>query len=111
MNEKELLELAAKAAGYDVVYEGGYLTFFRRDESGRHIWNPLRDDGDIARLEAALEIDVEWSENGVVARALIPEIIETRSYFAAFSLHGGDKNLARRYASTHAAAEIGRNMK
>jgi len=59
MNDRELLELAAKAAGYDVVYESTYLTFFRQDVPGRPIWNPLNDDGDALRLAVKLGFLIE----------------------------------------------------
>lgn len=70
MTDRELLELAAKAAGIDAVYEKAYLTFFNRDGRGRSIWNPLDDDGDALRLAVKLALvvycdDVEaWCEWG-----------------------------------------------
>jgi len=60
MNDRELLELAAKAAGYDVVYESTYLTFFRQDVPGRPIWNPLNDDGDALRLTVKIPLTVSF---------------------------------------------------
>lgn len=57
-NERELLELAAKAAGH----EFGWIHDLPRIkcEYGWQTWDPLQDDGDCARMEAALDIDVEW---------------------------------------------------
>lgn len=51
MSDRELLELAAKAAGYvielDMNWGTGGMPFFRM--SGNK-WNPLADDGDALRL-------------------------------------------------------------
>jgi hypothetical protein len=59
MSDRELLELAAKAAWYDVVYESTYLTFFRQNVPGRPIWNPLNDDGDALRLAVKLRLIID----------------------------------------------------
>ena len=63
--DRELLELAAKAAGIEYRPECGYrvtgigATGMPMLES----WNPLTDDGDTLRLEVALkdQIKVYWS--------------------------------------------------
>ena len=58
-SDRELIELAAKAAGYDVgenshIPSGGMWV---NDEIvGDWKWNPLGDDGDALRLAAALNI-------------------------------------------------------
>lgn len=54
--QRTLLELAAKAAEYDVIYEAEYLTFFRRDVQGRPIWNPLTDDENALQLAVKLKL-------------------------------------------------------
>jgi hypothetical protein len=74
--------------------------------SGQH-WNPLTDDGDCARLEAAAGIDVYWYEGGVTAVA--PDKCTITERYAGHDL--SDRQAARRLASTRAAAEVGRNMK
>ena len=56
--DRELLEAAAKAAGYEVV---------RESDDGRSLllagvqapWNPLHDDGDALRLAVLLRINIE----------------------------------------------------
>jgi hypothetical protein len=70
MTDRELLELAAKAAGYkiqgDVDYmivqpdhrKGGYV--IRNDRGGDSCWNPLTDDGDALRL--AVKLDLFWEQ-------------------------------------------------
>lgn len=65
--DRELLELAAKAAGY-------YWDAYGIDGTGNwwtgtdylDSWNPLTDDGDSFRLAAALLIDIEWETEYIV---------------------------------------------
>lgn len=64
---KAMMELAAKAAGYDVAYEAGYITFFRRDVNGRPIWNPLDDDGDSRRLQVDTGLTLARFDDAMVA--------------------------------------------
>ena len=60
MTDKELLELAAKAAGIELHHWCGD-TFIRVseyvDDAGGY-WNPLTDDGDALRLAVRLSIDL-----------------------------------------------------
>lgn len=103
MKERELLERAAKAAGVVLIDRAmgtkGYII------DGGKYWSPLADDGDIARLEAACEIDVSWRADHVHACAITKDgaAIDAHEYFER---HGGDKHKARRYASTRAAASL-----
>lgn len=56
--DKELLELAAKAAGL-VGHDGLYAV--PDDSSGEwRDWNPLTDDGDALRLAVKLKLDVTF---------------------------------------------------
>lgn len=57
MNDRELLELAAKAAGYTVDADGD-RTDVRDNGGGPMRWNPLDDDGDAMRLANKLGLDV-----------------------------------------------------
>lgn len=60
MNDRELLELAAKAAGYAVVFNGDYCPKWKPSaKTGRIFWNPLTDDGDALRLAVKLSINME----------------------------------------------------
>ena len=101
MTDRELLELAASAAGYDVTYERGYLTFFRQDVVGRPVWNPLTDDGDALRLAVKLEIVIEpgdsWSDAGGWSTVYHCD-------------HNDDPYAATRRAIVRAAAEIWKKM-
>ena len=59
MKDKELLELAAKAAGITYKYysdpEG---LIINDDQWPLVVWNPLPDDGDALRLAVKLRIDI-----------------------------------------------------
>ena len=71
MTDRELLELAAKAAGYRVRWHAdsfyGPTMEVMEDESGGPPWNPLTDDGDALRLAVKLGIDLEWRADARVA--------------------------------------------
>lgn len=105
MNERELLELAARAAGYlnwtpmqsCLFIETGHS----RGNTGFH-WNPLTDDGDALRLAVKLEIDV------VHAHGTRTAVAENTSGYAA---EGSDPYAATRRAIVSVAAEIGKGMK
>lgn len=102
---RELLELAAKAAGRTA--EGfsptkGLLVSLRDGVSAW--WNPLTTDGDSARMEAALGIHVTWHSDGVVCGKRIWQETEM------FDAHGGDKQAARRMASLRVAAGMGKDL-
>jgi hypothetical protein len=113
MTDKELLELAAKAAGLPECGWMGPAFMYVKDNQFTD-WNPLTDDGDALRLAVKLQIDIEWRDDEVwayrhasadgecftaieVAEDHAPEIIGT----------GGR---ATRRAITRAAAEIGKAM-
>lgn len=97
--DRDLLELAAKASGIeDEFVEDG------RPFLDRGLWNPRDDDGDCARMEAALGIDIEWWEHYVVAtiRHYPSDIFAS----AAFADCDNDRQAARRRASLLVAAAI-----
>lgn len=109
---RELLELAAKAAGYNakwcdfdgmdirVGYQGGMCL---KDQDC--YWNPYHDDGDSRRLEVRLTLSVIHSTGGaamVMSHDMGVSITETPS--------DGDSEAATRLAVLRAAAEIGRRM-
>jgi len=113
MNDRELLELAAKAAGMDgytyiCVDQSGYecMAF---DEGGSHsdYWNPLTDDGDALRLAAKLDIHI-------TPRSCIYVGLTNGSmghtFLATCEIENGDKSAAWRRAIVRAAAEIGKVM-
>ena len=96
MTDRELLELAAKAAGveYQLTDDGEVIEYFGGGlqlSLGGEKWNPLTDDGDALRLSVKM---------GMFMRQLVREI--PRSEYVA------DPYAATRRAIVRAAAEIGR---
>ena len=96
MTDRELLELAAKAAGMPKHVDG--MGF----ETAHHPkWNPLTDDGDALRL--AVKVGVSFWQGSDVAvadhDALGPKMRED---------YNGDPYAATRRAITRAAADIGK---
>lgn len=103
MTDKELLEAAAKAAGIEYDFcrpELGGCKVRKGLTSGW--WNPLKDDGDCARLEAVIETEIQWHEDGVQAGKRSNPI----SSFCFYADHKNDKNATHRAASVTFAAEI-----
>ena len=102
MTDRELLELAAKAAGI------GPVNFDRaRRDWG---WNPLTDDGDALRLAVKISADVCID---VIDHDTQRPIKSTAVYSETGSEiepHGDDPCAATRRAIVRAAAEIGRRM-
>ncbi len=115
---RALLEQAAKAAGIAVVRsrldDPACQDFLvrgspRNPSQGLGPWNAHTDDGDCARLEAALGISVNWLNLGVRCSkefAVSPDIVARVPY----SEHGGDKQATRRECVLLVAAAIGRAM-
>lgn len=113
MTDRELLELAAKAAGLEFS-DGRQLNprvFLVREPGGEwQGWNPLTNDGDALRLAVKLNlhigvdadsagaITVEWDfDEGGNARSCIEELAPI----------GGDDYAATRRAIVRAAAQLG----
>lgn len=116
MNDRELLELAAKAAGYetwrgrDHQDEMLFMRLKNPDPTGKCSgigWNPLTDDGDALRLAVKLRLDVMFFEG-------LQEVHSahcTVDFSATGESYGENVDAATRRAITRAAAEIGRSMK
>jgi hypothetical protein len=105
MTDKELLELAAKAAcltGKVWWDEDGYGY-----PDGSNHWNPLTDDADCFRLETAFGLNVTWHVYADSA-SQTRDAVQAGNAIEKYAAHNGDKYKARRYASTRAAAEIGK---
>lgn len=98
--DRELLELAAKAAGivYDPLHQLIKVT------TGWHAWNPLTDDGDALRLAVNLEVGPLISSNFVYIKRYYEDTHILRDPL------GADRYAATRRAIVRAAAEIGRAM-
>lgn len=104
MNDRELLELAAKAAGLlplpRQANETG-LRYREDDYPGGIYWNPLTDDGDALRLAVRV---LNWPHGG---RAFDNAV---SAMFAVGQLPK-DPCAATRRAIVRAAAEIGKGMR
>ena len=109
MTDRELLEMAAKAAGYALTKgSSGYREFLCK---GGVEWNPLTDDGDALRMAVDLRIDIyPWiSEEDPTSSAMARNDHGFRAIEFA-SKNRGCRYAATRRAITRAAAEIGRSM-
>lgn len=107
MNDKQLLELAAKAAG--LVTYGDYDDNMWAHPADQHPdtachWNPLTDDGDALRLAVMLEMQV-----CIGVRRIDAVIVgdEDGQVFRGTEAKAGDIFAATRRAIVRAAAEIG----
>lgn len=107
MTDRELLELAAKAAGINLQWMGGPVEV--RDGIIT-AWNPLFDDGDALRLAVKLNLHVEidFDEMLPEVRVYGPWVYED---LAGIYEDGSDPYTATRRAITRAAAEIGKMNK
>ena len=100
MNDRELLELAAKAAGIEVGRYDDGAGFNYPDTNAW--WNPLTDDGDALRLAVKLRIEIRLGPHDAMAHQGF-----RRSHAESY---GSDQYAATRRAIVRAAAEIGRVM-
>jgi hypothetical protein len=98
MNDRELLELAAKAAGI----EGGDGYYWMPTGDA---WDPLTDDGDALRLAVKLGATVYTS---LVACHIWAT---DEKQLMAVGVPSGDRFAETRRAIVRAAAEIGKGMK
>ena len=112
-NDKELLELAAKAAGIEIIglvdkmiaqpdhRTGGFI--IRNDRGGDSCWNPLTDDGDALRLAVKLGMEVDiWKQGN---RTIVSHFILSQNHIIETS---DDLYAATRRAIVRAAAELGK---
>lgn len=98
--DKELLILAAKAAGYETYSWSDKIVRTDRRDS---IWNPLSDDGDALRLAVDLGLYVQICD---LFNATVIEI----KRITICEKHNTDKHAATRRAIVRAAAAIGEAM-
>ncbi|QYJ23386.1 hypothetical protein KYT87_09285 [Achromobacter sp. ES-001] len=101
MTDRELLELAAKAAGHTTRSDRLDVWIVEDDGSPVERWNPLQDDGQVLRLAVSLGIDMYFWVSGVEAQhSDIPQ--------QPIQHYKGDRAAATRRAVTLVAAEIGK---
>lgn len=102
MTDKEMLEWAAKASGYEYAKFGGYIVV----DGIPGNWNPLSDDGDALRLAVALKISVTQDFDRVDAY----NNVVTATEYIYEKPTPTDRPAATRRAIVCAAAEIGKEM-
>lgn len=110
MNDKELLELAAKAAGIDCeIEEFGNGLCIGTNKYNEIVFDPLTDDGDTLRLAVKLCLRVECREDGHAY------VWKGDSFlWNEFALHETvehERCAATRRAIVRAAAAIGKEMR
>jgi hypothetical protein len=111
MTDRELLELAAKAASLNIKAQSVNaddrwigLIVGEKHTREKKFWNPLEDDGDALRLAVKLEMDIEITKDQLNDRWVWV-------YLGRHSLTescGNDQYAATRRAIVRAAAESGR---
>lgn len=105
--DRELLELAALAAGLEYRHKYGEIVY----GNAAMKWNPLDIDGPALRLVVKCNIDLYQGDNdGPAAYAGYFERGSTKQKFAV-ERHGEDVFAATRRAIVRAAAAIGQSMK
>jgi hypothetical protein len=115
-HDRELLELAAKAAGIDIEFsifkDESFICFYSGGDCFNSEWNPLLDDGDALRLAVKLNLAVmpypvfESHKHSVVVSQRNLE----HSRFEVVELYETDPYAATRRAIVRAAAEIGKKL-
>jgi hypothetical protein len=132
MTDREMLELAAKAAGIWVgdddfadpidrkyVDSMGLWVHVGNLEDMGQWWNPLTDDGDALRLAVKLDIDISFytdreAKTYAQTKHLLGYGTDGYASYQAheyhMELHANDPLVATRRAIVRAAAEIGKAM-
>lgn len=120
MNERELLELAAKADGRPGVYQhwedsSGRIScgIAPNGSPGSQWWNPIRDKGEALDLAVNLQISVfpPGGNNDFAVASIEDGVLgdDGDTWIQEF-VKGGNKTEATCRAITRAAAEIGKGM-
>lgn len=107
--DRELLELAAKAADLNVTWDEqvGLMALFSPDGSFCY-WQPQHDDGDALRLAVKLRLNINFEEwDGTEFACAVPH----KSHQGYDEVVGDDEDAATRRAIVRAAAEVGRGLR
>ena len=128
MTDKELIELAAKGAGFNFrwfkvkqwkemkgkVGPYRYCTGTVNVYGPHHTkpWNPLTDDGDALRLAVALRIDVSHDEVGMKSFVYARTVFNDEIHIGLSEIFDDESERHERVrrAITRAAAQIGKEM-
>ncbi|HHM5244328.1 TPA: hypothetical protein ACRM7M_001963 [Pseudomonas aeruginosa] len=100
MNDRELLELAARAAGYQFSYPYHSISIpLILAETGRwRQWDPRHDDGDALRLAVLLNLEIHSPKSNPTV------MFRTAENYVFY------QDTCIRLAIVRAAAEIGKSM-
>ena len=116
MKDRELLELAAKAAGLKLsFYDGVHRNATGADPAMNicafPVWNPLNDDGDALRLAVSQRLKID--HNHPEDQNLWVAVRDRRFMVCSFERFDDEsqRSAATRRAIVRAAAEIGMAMK
>ncbi len=104
--DRELLELAAKAAGNDAYWNTSAKIFMvpNGEEVWHKPWNPLANDGDALRLANALGFSIHMHDQSIgISRYRI-------GTYLVWQDRGLDDDAATRRAIVRAAAAIGETL-
>ena len=115
MTDRELLELAAKAAGIELKWHHSHKdAYARRNGEYWAVWNPLRDDGDALRLAVKRRFHINifsaCSSEGIDSPGFVEIWCGDCDPIHTEYVEGGDYETATRRAIVRAAAEIGKGM-
>jgi hypothetical protein len=119
MTDRELLELAAKAAGITVLRPNGVMRnctglSYEANIFAAPPWNPLTDDGDALRLAVKLEISItpypiysEGHRHSVIAeQKRTTDLERSPNTTSTVELYRADPGAATRRAITRCAAAV-----
>lgn len=106
MTDREMVELAAKAAGIEIVW-GKWLSreWLAKTNTGDLIpWDPITDDGDALRLAVMLRLTVKIEDHEI-------EVFNWEGCLVSAEMFNGfDYEATTRHVIVRAAAEIGKQM-
>lgn len=109
MTYRELLELAAKAAGIKgryFDYEDDFGRLIGIKDGTKRAWNSVSDSGSALELAAQLNIDIDICDESIDTWVYDPDSLEIIIHIDEPVT--GDKMAAIRLAITKAAAELGK---
>lgn len=122
--DRELLELAAKAAGYEIdpvgnegwTLDDAYLCIVNPEADESDLWNPLADDGDALRLAVVLGERYACAVFGIFNRAATPHASASVVHRYGREIYveqdvAEDAQAATRRVIVRVAAAIGKEMK
>ena len=122
MSDRKMLELAAKAAGVELiqmppgVYRNATGAKPENNAFGLPTWNPITDDGDALRLMVRLRLHarqfpiVDDGFDVPLGMVEVWRVDDDDPLHVEFLGSGDDRLVATRRAIVRAAAEIGRQM-